>query len=175
MIRRDDRGDWLIIEQVEHARLVGELANAWGNERVAPLAAYPGLVWGIEHHDDGWSAWDAAPAVHPETGIPRSFLEMRMCDSTAIWTRSIAVCSAHPLAGIGVSRHFCYLARQAGEREWASADDREAIDRFLRGQSIVHADLAATEREQASAALTPQTGEDLERSFELAYHAVQFF
>ena len=135
MIRRDDRGDWLVIAQVEHARLAGELARVWGNERVASLAAFPTLVWGIEHHDDGWREWDDAPRINPATGFPRSFLEMRMRDSTAIWTRSIAVCSSDPLAGIAVSRHFCYLAEQVLSSGRADADDRESIDRFLQEQA----------------------------------------
>ena len=34
--RGDDHGDWLIIPQVEHARIAGELARAWDDERFFP-------------------------------------------------------------------------------------------------------------------------------------------
>jgi len=107
MIRRDDRGDWLVIVQVEHARLAGELARVWGNDRVASLAAFPTLVWGVEHHDDGWQEWDDAPRLNPATGFHAAFWRCG-CALDGIWSRSIAVCSADPLAGIAVSRHFCH-------------------------------------------------------------------
>jgi hypothetical protein len=172
MIRRDDRGDWLIIEQVEHARLAGELARVWGDERGGMFALFPKLMGGVSHHDDGWSAWDQAPRLNPETGIPRSFLEMRMRDSTAIWTRSIAVCSADPLAGIAVSRHFCHLAEQARNGDRADAEDREFIDRFLGEQSVVQTRLADEVGENGAGA---ETNEDREKTFDLAFRTVQFF
>lgn len=171
MIRRDDRGDWLIIAQVEHARLAGELARVWGNDRVASLAAFPTLVWGVEHHDDGWQEWDDAPRLKPATGFPRSFLEMRMRDSTAIWSRSIAVCSADPLAGIAVSRHFCHLANQAQNSGRADADDRESIDRFLREQAAVQARLVDAARSNKAA----ETNRDFEQSCDLGFRTVRFF
>jgi hypothetical protein len=142
LIRRDDHGDWLIIPQIEHARIAGELARAWGNERFASLAAFPTILWAVEHHDDGWRDWDAAPRLNPATGIPRSFMEMRMRDSTAIWTRSIDFCSSEPLAGIAVSRHFTYLAEQVRSGGRSDADDLEAIDRFLGDQDNESGDLA---------------------------------
>ena len=59
-----------------------------GNQHVAALAGDPAILRGVAHHDDGWAEWDAAPRVNPANGMPRSFLEMRMRDSTAIWTRA---------------------------------------------------------------------------------------
>jgi hypothetical protein len=172
MIRRDDHGDWLIIAQIEHARLAGELARVWGNGRLASLAATPALLRGVEHHDDGWREWDNAPRLNPATGFPRSFMEMRMRDSTAIWTRSIALCALDPLAGIAVSRHFCHLADQVHNSGRADADDRDSIERFLREQSTVQTDLAAVAHSTESAA--GRNG-DIEKSFELGFRAVRFF
>jgi hypothetical protein len=172
MIRRDDRGDWLIIAQIEHARLAGELARVWGNERVASLAPSPALLRGVDHHDDGWREWDDAPRLNPATGFPRSFMEMRMRDSTAIWTRSIALCAADPLAGIAVSRHFCHLADQVLSSGRADADDRESIDQFLREQSSVQTDLETAARSTKSVA---GPNGDIEKSFDLGFRAVRFF
>ena len=33
MIRRDDGGDSIIIEQIKHAHLAAEIARAWGNQQ----------------------------------------------------------------------------------------------------------------------------------------------
>jgi hypothetical protein len=97
---------------------------------------------------------------------------MRMRDSTAIWTRSIAVCSADPLAGVAVSRHFCHLAEQARNGDRADADDREWIDRFLNEQPVVQAGLADAARASRAGA---ETNEDLEQTCNLAFRTVQFF
>ena len=29
MIRRDDGGDWLLIDQIQHARLAADIARGW--------------------------------------------------------------------------------------------------------------------------------------------------
>jgi hypothetical protein len=127
MIRRDvpAKGDsqaqWALIAQVEHARLSGELAEQWGAAPFEPLVPRDELLWAIAHHDDGWLAWDAAPQVDPQTGMPRSFTEMEIDDSIAIWTGSIEGAAARgPLAGYVVAGHFAALARRAAP--WKRAD-----------------------------------------------------
>ena len=153
-------------------RLAGELALAWGNERVRSLADFPKLLWGVAHHDDGWREWDEAPRLKPETGFPRNFMEMRMRDSTAIWTKSIAICSADPLAGIAVSRHFCYLSRQVQSSGHADADDLAAIDRFLTEQAGVEATLSNRARSQH---FGTGSREDLEKLCDFGFRTVRFF
>jgi hypothetical protein len=167
LIRRDDHGDWLIIPQIEHARIAGELARAWGNERFASLAAFPAILLAVEHHDDGWRDWDSAPRLNPATGIPRSFMEMRMRDSTAIWTRSINFCLSAPLAGIAASRHFKYLAEQVRNSGRADPDDLEAIDRFLRDQDNESGDLAPRLWDAADATVV--------QSCDFGFRTVRFF
>jgi len=93
MIRRTSDDAWLLITQTEHARIAAELAAAWGNDRFPPLPLPEWLLPAIRHHDDGWTLWDSSPQIDPETGQPRDFTEMPMAESTAIWTRSIEICS----------------------------------------------------------------------------------
>jgi Protein of unknown function (DUF3891) len=174
---------------MEHARIAGELARAWGNERFASHS----LLFGIDHHDHGWGLWDDAPLfdvaivrkhlnlhlnpaagishLNPATGIPRSFMEMRMHDSTAIWTKSVDLCGVEPLAGIGVSRHFCHLAKQAKTR-LPDAEDCEAIEKFLDEQALREADLAERVRLQFGGV---KTAADLERTFDFAFQSIRFF
>jgi hypothetical protein len=192
MIRRDDGGDWLIIEQAEHARLAVELARAWGNDRFPALAiaatgttiksrpptGIEGRAWGracaafdaaIAHHDDGWKEWDRQPRLDPQTGRPRDFLEMRMRDSTAIWTRSIAELreNGFPLPAYAVSSHFCFLAERAQDRD-RDPDDQQTAALFLAEQRALH---AALEADADSAG----TGDDFRAFGELGYRTVQFF
>jgi hypothetical protein len=174
MIRRDDGGDWLIIEQIKHANLAAEIARVWGNEQFEPLVldrAFPSaaIYHAVFHHDDGWSEWDLAPRLDPRSGKPRDFREMRMRDATAIWTKSIsAAAKLFPLAGYAVSRHFCCLAEQVRRGGRHDPEDLAAVTEFLERQTAVQARL-----EQK--AELHGWGEDFRRHRELAYRTVQFF
>jgi len=96
---------WLLISQVEHARISGELTRAWHE----PLSQE--VVDAITHHDDGWANWEAAPRLDPVRGRPLSFLEMPIADATEIWNDSIAAARRiGPLAGAIVAGHFIGLA-----------------------------------------------------------------
>jgi hypothetical protein len=192
MIRRDDGGDWLIIEQIKHANLAADIARAWGNEQFESLAPHHAQssshiperatsedqAWkharaaffiAVSYHDNGWSEWDWAPRVDPRTGMPRDFREMRMRCATAIWTKSISGCAKpHPLSAYAVSRHFCYLADQVRNGGRHDADDLAAVARFLGEQAKMQAKL-----EQRSALYG--WGEAFHRHRELGYRMVQFF
>lgn len=138
MIRRESSApragdtEWLLISQVDHARLSGRLAAHWGAGGVAPLVERDELLWAITHHDDGWSKWEASPDVEPESARPRSFTEMELDEGVEIWGSSItAAAQFGPLAGYVVAGHFCALLRRYDER-W-KRDERLAAEarRFL--------------------------------------------
>ena len=75
LVRLDDEGA-LAIGQLSHAWLSGQLARAWGNERFGPVEPREEIVLGAEQHDIGWALFDLEPRFNPETGLPRSFLEV---------------------------------------------------------------------------------------------------
>jgi hypothetical protein len=193
MIRRDDdvAGDWILIEQIKHATLAAEIARVWGNEDFQPLArtspqplgrkqfsddeehernrARVTFAMAVSHHDDGWSEWDQTPRLDPGTGAPRDFREMRMQDATAIWNKSISrQAKILPLAAYAISRHFCFLAEQVSHGGRHNADDLAAVDRFLKRQRDVQAQLEQNAALRGSA-------EEFSRHRELAYRTVQFF
>ncbi len=93
MIRRDTTTDdgraaWLLVPQIDHAKLSGNLADVWRlDSTMAKLADE--LRTAIHRHDDGWVEWDAHPGVDPLSGRPVNFDEMRLADSLPIWSRSI--------------------------------------------------------------------------------------
>lgn len=132
MIRRtitvkDGSQHWLLISQVEHARISGELTRAWHE----PFAKE--VIEAITHHDDGWAKWEAAPQLDSQRGRPLSFTEMAVADAIIIWDDSIdAGRRIGLLAGALVAGHFIGLARgsehasQSPAREWLP---RRAADR----------------------------------------------
>jgi hypothetical protein len=117
MIRReiklnDNTTIWLLIQQVEHARLSGELVRNW-NEEFSPE-----VVEAIAHHDDGWAEWENEPKLNPAIGGPYSFLEMPLEESLLIWDRSIASARKFgPLAGYIVAGHFYNLLADSDHAE----------------------------------------------------------
>ncbi len=84
LVRLDDDGA-LAIGQLSHAWLAGQLARAWGNERFGAVEPREEIVLGAEQHDIGWALFDLEPRFNPETGLPRSFLEVTTDDHLAIW------------------------------------------------------------------------------------------
>lgn len=154
MIRRETTDPslgpcWLLISQVEHARLAHELARHW----TRPLVIWPEvnaeLLGTIEHHDDGWTDWERAPRVDPATGRPLQFIEMPLDQALIIWQRSIDVCAAiGPLAGWLVAGHFSALLRHSNAwqrtdhpqsavaAEFLSRQDRMRIQAFRTWQHL---------------------------------------
>jgi hypothetical protein len=172
MIRREDQGDWLLIDQQEHAHLAAEIAAVWcadaSTQPDVPQWARDQIALAVARHDDGWLPWDRAPRIDPATGAPRDFMEMRMVASTEIWSRSIEECATHPLTAYAISRHFCYLAEQVRDGGRSDPDDLEAVDHFLERQAAVEASLS-------EAASTANQGEAFERWREMGFRTVQFF
>jgi hypothetical protein len=163
MIRRElelTEGEkkWLLVSQVEHARISGELTSSLSNQFSREV------VDGITHHDDGWAEWEAAPKFNPAVGGPYSFLEMPLEESLLIWDRSIAAArKIGPLAGFIVAGHFYNLlsdsdhagepnaiawlsakrkARTAWLDEWVRSGEGHALDEAKRAQAqLLTADL----------------------------------
>ena len=99
MIRRDavladGSAGWLLISQLEHARIAGELAAACLG---AGAAGEFGSRWSevhaaIVHHDDGWLEWERTPRCDPHTGCPVSYTHLEPAE--APWL--CAPCRASP-------------------------------------------------------------------------------
>lgn len=135
MIRRDDGRSWLLISQMDHARIAGEIADVWGSEAASPLTRPEVLAKSVRHHDDGWKEWEAEPQLDPESGGPRNFTEMPMPEVIPLWNRSIEqAAKRNPLDGLWVSKHFTYLAEQARPARRSDKSEKAAIDAFLVGQ-----------------------------------------
>lgn len=149
MIRREVRfadgaPQWLLISQVEHARLSGELAkrciNCFGNHKDSLQDVRQELLQAISHHDDGWLDWETQPRLDPELGRPLSFMELPLAEALGIWERSIVVASeVGELAAWIVAGHFSALhARHVVDnsaREWLRETASRRSEWFARWHS----------------------------------------
>ena len=134
MIRReiqfpDTEPRWLLISQVEHARLSAALAERsiakFGEQADSIVAPHEldllrtELLAAILHHDDGWADWDDQRRIDPQHSRPTSFRELSLDQSMPIWTASIEAAAHHGnLAGWVVAGHFLALL-EASEKPHA--------------------------------------------------------
>jgi hypothetical protein len=125
MIRRETADGWLLISQVDHAQLAGDLAAAWGNDRVPGLPLAEWLVPAVRDHDEGWRTWEATPTVTKD-GRPRQFAEMPAAEAMAIWSTSIDLCASGPPSSAEALRR---LRAEGGE---VTPDDAVVLDAVLR-------------------------------------------
>ncbi|MCG8587541.1 MAG: DUF3891 family protein [Pirellulales bacterium] len=123
---------WVLLSQVEHARISGEIAAAWSTPALVPRDA---IVAAVFHHDDGWADWEEQPRVDPATGKPHPFTDMPDDAKLEIWRKSIDAARAlGPLEGTIVARHFIGL--EQGTNRWQKTEgttDDEAqafVDRY---------------------------------------------
>ncbi len=59
-----------VIEQIDHGRMAGQFAEAFGNAVFKPLVPRELMNYVVAHHDEGWAAVDALREQSPATGLP---------------------------------------------------------------------------------------------------------
>jgi hypothetical protein len=59
-----------IITQKDHARMAGQLAQAWGNAQFASLLPREPMEYMVAHHDEGWIALDEQCLMDEKTRLP---------------------------------------------------------------------------------------------------------
>jgi Protein of unknown function (DUF3891) len=128
MLLRRDADDVIAIGQPAHAWLSGQLARGWGNERFGAVEPWEEVCLAAEQHDLGMAAWDSAPKLNPETGLPRSFMEIELDDHLEIWWR------AAPLV-LMQSRYAALLVSMHGTALYERRNlDLDEVRAFLDGQ-----------------------------------------
>jgi hypothetical protein len=134
MLLRPDGDDAVIaIGQPAHAWLSGQLARAWGNERFGAVEPWEEVCLAAEQHDAGMAEWERRPTLNPQTGRPRSFMELPLDEHLESWWRAAPlVTSQSRYAALLVSMHGTALYERRDLRRLEPAD----VDR-------VHAFLAA--------------------------------
>lgn len=129
MVLYDDGDAVLCVGQASHSWVSGRLARRWGNDRFARPEPFEDVCLGAEQHDVGMAEWDLAPALNPDTGRPRSFMELPLATHLALWSAAPRkVLTASPYAALLVSMH--------GRALYARDDARDggAVSRFVAEQ-----------------------------------------
>ncbi len=152
MVLREEGDAVVAVGQPSHAWLSGQLARAWGNDRFSAVAPWEEVCLGAEQHDVGMAGWDLEPELNPETGRPRSFMEMALETHLELW-------SAAPGRLRAQSRYAALLVSLHGsglyERRDLEALDRaraDAVRAYLAGQRELQDELLAELRDDPATA-----------------------
>jgi hypothetical protein len=84
LVRPEDDGA-LVIGQLSHSWLSGQLARAWGNPLFIAPEPREQVVLGAQQHDIGWALFDLEPRLNADSGLPRGFIELSVEEHLAIW------------------------------------------------------------------------------------------
>jgi hypothetical protein len=124
----------IAVGQPAHAWVSGQLARAWGNDRFGAIDPREEVCLAAEQHDAGMATWETRPTLNPDTGLPRSFLELTLAEHLEIWWSAaplVLVQSAY--AALLVSLHGSALYERRDLTRLAAADV-EKVQAFLAGQ-----------------------------------------
>lgn len=167
LVRRDDRGA-LLIGQQSHAWISGQLARAWGNDRFGRVDPAEEVCLAAEQHDIGMADWDLAPARNPDTGLPRSFMEMPIAVHLELWTQG-------PRRLLRQSRYAALLASMHGTRLYRlrdldrlSAEEAAAVRDYFTGQEAFQQQLLDSLRDDPATA-TAAGAEQIARNSQLIW------
>jgi hypothetical protein len=130
-----------VIRQIDHARLAGKLAEAFGNSDFDPPQPREQMLFVAAHHDDGWAALDALPPRAPHTDLPYQFTETPSALLVGVHAQSPDINEAHhPFCGLLASMHTwgLYNGRYGlSEQQVAHAlspADRPAVQNMLQNE-----------------------------------------
>jgi len=147
VVVREEPGGVVCIGQPSHAWVSGQLARAWGNERFGAVEPREEVCLAAEQHDVGWQERDLEPALEPEGGRPRSFMQWDRGAHLELWLRA-------PRLVLGQSRYAALLVSLHGHALYARddlsrfpAEPAERIRGFLAAQRAFQAELLEVLRE----------------------------
>lgn len=130
--------EWVLISQVDHAQLAGDLAARLQSALFPQLSS--DVLKAIALHDAGWATFDDcgngdASEYHPkinDNGRPLSFLDVKPAEFIIAWTGSIVEAQrVSNAAGYLVSRHFSRLAEGRLTSRIDDEEDTSRLRQFL--------------------------------------------
>jgi len=135
LLREESEEVVLCIGQTSHSWLAGQLARAWGNERVGSFARREEVCLAAEQHDVGWAEWDLAPSLNEETGRPHAFFELPRAETVAIWREAPGRLEAQSrYASLLCSLHGTLLVERFADLDEMEPAERRLVEDYMAGE-----------------------------------------
>jgi hypothetical protein len=64
MVNQISDSEVMLVLQIDHSRVAGQLAANWGGPHFAPVAPYESIVLAAQEHDTGWWEWEMKPTLN---------------------------------------------------------------------------------------------------------------
>ncbi len=141
MIVTREGGALRLVDQVEHGRVAGVLAAAWGSDLVERPAPFAPVVLAAERHDEGWRRRDARLLFDEDRRRPLHFVDVEAAEHVRLYRDGVrTVTAADAYAGLLVGMHWTGLYRGRWQRPGGAArvgrtdEDRALQDRVVRAE-----------------------------------------
>lgn len=125
-----------LVAQMDHGRLAGAMAAAWGNELLPASSVPASLTIAAARHDDGWRELDAQPYFNAQERRPAHFLEVPITATAGPYGEGVdAIYEEDVRAGVLASMHRSGL--------WTSRwgiNDAGPLDHPLAREVVAHED-----------------------------------
>jgi hypothetical protein len=145
MLRLETETGWCLVTHPDHARLSGDFAELWGNDRFLPPEPREHVLRGITRHDDGWIARDASPQITRQgkpsafgvefVGKYSGFEEIDLTDFLAVRDSAVREIAAQdPYAALLISMHTYNLLNERSDRSTIAPAQMPLFNQFLERQ-----------------------------------------
>lgn len=145
MIRTETATDWILVTHPDHAKLAGQVADAWGNALFARPEPWEAIRHAIYHHDDGWLNRDSSPILtaqnQPEAftrelvGAYSAFEEIDLPAYLKVRGEATArVAADNEVAGVLTSMHTVNLLTEQADVATIKPEHRCAHSAFVQEQ-----------------------------------------
>ncbi|MBC9734643.1 DUF3891 family protein [Nocardioides marmotae] len=115
-------GELELIDQVEHGRVAGILAEAWGNTRFTAPSPVPAVSLAAAKHDEGWRAIDGALLFDELEKRPLHFLDIDVESHIPLYRAGVErVSMLDAYAGLLVGMHWSGIYRGRWQRPGAGS------------------------------------------------------
>jgi hypothetical protein len=152
MLRLETETGWWLVTHPDHARLSGDFAERWGNDRFLRPEPREHVLRGITRHDDGWIARDASPQITRQgkpsafsvefVGKYSGFEEIDLEDFFKVRDSAVREIAAEdPYAALLISMHTYNLLDERSDRSTIAPAQLPLLDQFLEQQKAFQSSL----------------------------------
>jgi len=107
MIVRERKGEFIMIEQDNHAIVSGELMENWNDSLFHGKEFRQSVEYAIRYHDYGWKHLDKQPFWNDQSQAPYTFSDYPLSPKMVVYTYGIdKVEKSDPYAALLCSKHY---------------------------------------------------------------------
>ena len=167
IVRTQDDGSLILVNQTDHAKLSGLFAAHWGNEVFAAPSPRESAIRAATFHDSGWHRYETGPLYDPVAQSSPTFFQVPG-DETQLAAFGGAIdwlTEIDPYAGLMINRHRTGLYRS----RYGAVQQPVSVSR-IRNETRLDAFIAVYEDKQAR-----QLAAFDRRQFLINYQLLQFW